>query len=180
VPGIGCGTLIAPVLARLDGINGVLESRVEATGRHFVIRSEPMTDIDDLAKRVIEVLGPGSVRLDPPWDATAVTGYGLGELWMTAATTRALSFIEARILSVHRAARAAHVANLDAATTLELQESLYRELVVEFERVHDQGGSTDRAWWVRPFADAFERAVAALPAITATKRGVVRLSLLAA
>ncbi len=147
------------MLARIDAIDGVIEARVEVTGRHFVVRFTPGADVDALSALVLQALGPGSVRVDPPWNASELGSYGRGELWLCHATIRTLSLIEARIAAVQMGSTAAKAAGLDSREAFVLQEALHQELVAEFEKIHDAGGDPPPQWWIPGFKAAIARAL---------------------
>jgi len=161
------------VLARLDALEGVEQARVEVTGRHFVVRIAPDADLAELSSRALSILGPDSRLLAPPWSDSEVAAHGRGELWLASDMARTLSLIEARMLASSLGAAAARAARLGAQAAYELHEILHQELVAAFEQVHDRGGTTDKSWWVRGFAAAFERVTSRLTDLTPAQIGAI-------
>jgi hypothetical protein len=56
VEGVGCGHLLAPILAQIDGIEGVARSYTNWTGSELRVTIAPSADRDAVAKRVHDFL----------------------------------------------------------------------------------------------------------------------------
>ncbi len=145
------------MLARLNAISGVACSHVDATGQHFLIELGSEANDEKVSAQVVAVLGAGSQKLEAPWDEPHAAGWTRGELWLDSNNILTLSFLEARMLSARWSARAGKELGLPAEAVRELGEVLREELDREFERVHAQGGTSERTWYVRAFASAFDR-----------------------
>jgi hypothetical protein len=172
--------VLAPVLAQLSTIPGVREAHVELTGQFFIL--EPLSGRKAaLVERVLELLGPDSRLLDSPWQEEEIGSLGKAELWLSPDTIRNLSMLEARILADRWGSAAARSAGLDTAATFRLVWMLRRELNCEFNRVHAQGGVTDKKWYLQAFPGAFDRlAIRFEPHAKSSQVETVRKALLAA
>jgi len=145
------------VLARLNAISGVACSHVDPTGRHFLIELGSEADAEKVSVQVMTALGAGSQKLEAPWDEPQAAGWTHGELWLDSNNILMLSLLEARMLAARWSAKAGKELGLPGEAVQNLEEVIREELASEFERVHKQGGSSDRRWYVRPFASAFDR-----------------------
>lgn len=135
------------MLARLDALPGVVGSRVDCSGRTFLVQVE-----SDVEARILDILGDGAEREE-------VTGLDREELWFSHADLPKLSYMEARILARTTASRA----NLPPPQERILERAIRRELFRIFDDIHAQGGSTDPLWYVSPFDQAYSRALLDLP-----------------
>jgi hypothetical protein len=124
VAGLGRGTALAPVLARLDLVPGVRRSSVDAAGRHFVLSLEPDADEVAVIAGAQSILRGAARRLEPRAAARQVAARVRGDPWFAADEVRALSYVEARILAARTAARLADDAELEP-----LEEEALGELV---------------------------------------------------
>jgi hypothetical protein len=147
------------VLARLSTLAGVTAVHVDVTGQAFVITASATADRDVLAADAARILGPESYRLEKDWAAWETPGSLNDGTWISSASIRQLSLLEARILSTRWGAAAAKRASLGRIAADHLTLSLRSELVAEFERIHAGGGVTDRNWFKRVFPSAFQRAL---------------------
>lgn len=91
---------------------------------------------------------------------------------------RGLSLLEARILAVNWARSAAAESGLPDDPASHLTNLLRVELVKELDRVHAEGGTSDRNWYKSAFPAAFERAVAGIKMISPLQANSLRASLL--
>jgi len=133
------------VLARLSSITGALSARVDVTGRTFEIDLAGSDDCEPVVAEVEDLLGPGSRRLREPWCSAETERFdGDGDLWLDSASIRRLSLIEARMLSSNWGTSVARAAGLDRECADHLMMVMRRELVDEFDRVHEAGGTADR------------------------------------
>ncbi len=123
------------MLARLDGIAGVAESRVDWTGRRFLVALETGAPEDEVATAVAEALG-GATVLDEDDERAAVEAFRRGEAWMGAGETLRLSRHEAHVLAERHGGEAAQELGLAAPTRQELIALVERELLRAFEDVH--------------------------------------------
>lgn len=128
------------MLASLDEVDGVLESRVDWTGRRFLLKLGPEVPADTVASRADEALGGGSRRLDPEAERQATDSFLRGtETWMRAGETLKLSRTEARILAERYGREAAASAGLDEQQTQNLTGIMEAEVAAVFERIHADG-----------------------------------------
>ena len=131
---------MAPVLASLDKVPGVLESRVDWTGRRFLLKINPEVPADTVASSADEALGGGSRRLDPEAESRAATSFFRGtETWMRAGETLKLSRTEASVLAQRYGTEAADSAGLDEQQARKLIGIMESEVAAAFERIHAQG-----------------------------------------
>ena len=132
------------MLARLDEIPGVSESRVDWTGRRFLLHLEPGAKEERVAEAAEDALGEGAHTLDEEGTRAALEALRKGEAWMRAGETLRLSRHEAGVLAKRYGEEAAQEIDLDEAATRKLVELFERELNVAFERTHarrDGGGA---------------------------------------
>jgi hypothetical protein len=132
------------VLARLDEIPGVSESRVDWTGRRFLLQLEPSAREERVAEAAEDTLGEGAYTLDESGTRAALEAMRKGEAWMRAGETLRLSRHEAGVLAQRHGEEAALEIDLDQVATRKLVELFERELNVAFERTHagrDGGGA---------------------------------------
>jgi hypothetical protein len=166
------------VLARLNQIPGVATAQVDATGQHFVIlpteEADPAVTID----QVLQILGTNSRFLEDPGLENVVVGFDPGEIWMGADNIRGLSLLEARILAANWARSATTESGLPDALASHLADLLRVELVKELDRVHAEGGTSERNWYKRAFPAAFERAIAGMEMISPAQADSLRECLL--
>lgn len=152
---------MAPVLAQLDELDGVRESRVDWTGRRFLLTLAPGAQVERVAQSADEALDGDTRVLRDPAASQAIASYLRGEQrWMRAGETRELSRAEARILAVRHGEEAAREADFTAAQTAKFVAVLEGEIAAAFERIHAQGrglpgnfGATYR----QVLADALEK-----------------------
>jgi hypothetical protein len=124
------------VLARLDKTPGVRESRVDWTGRHFLLKLDPGADVGAVTRAAAAVLGAEARRVDADVEMAHVERYRRGEPWMRAGETRRLSAEEAGALAKRFAAGASRKAALSGEEARRLEEVLREEIGAAFERVH--------------------------------------------
>ena len=131
---------MAPVLASLDKVTGVLESRVDWTGRRFLLKIDTEVSADTVASRANEAIGGDSRRLDPEAESQATASFLRGtETWMRSGETLKLSRTEARVLAERYGKEAADGAGLDEPQTEKLIGIMEREVAAAFERIHADG-----------------------------------------
>jgi hypothetical protein len=129
-------------LARLDGIPGVAESRVDRSGRRFLLTLEPGADEVSVARVARTALGGASV-LPRDAEAAALASRSSGDLWVTAAESIRLSIEEARVLAVRFGEEAALELGLTAEKTRRLVALVEREVAAAFERFHGRGDALE-------------------------------------
>lgn len=136
---------MAPVLALLDDVPGVAESRVDWTGRRFLLRLDPDAQVATVVAQADEALGGDSRRLDSREASEAASAYLRGEThlrgerWMRAGETLDLSREEAHVLAERYSEEAAHDAGLDPRQMEQLVSVLESEIAAAFERIHAEG-----------------------------------------
>jgi hypothetical protein len=135
VRGIGCGSLLAPVLERLDQVGGVQASAANYTGTMVRIWVAAGTDRDKVAEEVRKVLAENESK------PVALAGDELRraldrEEWREAGRIWELSAIEFRTLVPHRIRAFARAEKLDQKTA----DKLVRSAVDQLERVSKEAG----------------------------------------
>jgi hypothetical protein len=166
------------VLAQLDAIPGVASASVDVTGRHFILTMQSKADPSRIRGEILKVLGTDAKQLEDPRFAEITPGGGEEELWLDSRNIRKLSLLEARMLSNRWGVAAAAAAGLDPDTAVYLCECLRSEFVREFDRVRNQGGTSDRNWYVQSFPEVFDRAIVRLGKIPPAQAAALRASLL--
>jgi hypothetical protein len=127
------------VLAQLDEIPGVRASRVDWTGRRFLLELEPDTSSSKIAEAAASALGDGAVVLDADATRAAVADFSSGEAWMRAGETLQLSRHEAHVLARRHGEEAARAIGLSEGATKKLVALFEAELDRAFERTHAAG-----------------------------------------
>jgi hypothetical protein len=154
------------VLARLDAISGVGESRCEASGRLFLLVLADGADEARVVADAIAALRGRAARLDPAAATAQLEARPRGDPWFSAGEIRALSYLEARVVAASTAARIAGAAALASGAHESLAEALRVELFAAIERVHAAGGRESSGWfyleWPAIAAAAATRAGGAL------------------
>jgi len=124
------------VLARLDGIDGVAESRVDWTGKRFLLTLEDGARTDRVAGQAADALGEGARVLDRDALRAVLESRGRGEAWMRADETLRLSRFEAGVLARRFGGEAAREIGLDEPSTRRLVALFEAELERAFEQAH--------------------------------------------
>ncbi|HKS16400.1 MAG TPA: hypothetical protein VJU16_03755 [Planctomycetota bacterium] len=137
--GLGCGSRLAPALARLDQLPGVVESRTDWEGRHVLIRLAPDATVDDVVIRATRILGTGSRRLAGAAESGQLASFRRGDPWMRSAETIRLSHHEASVLGARFARSASDRAGLDDGQRRKLEAILTEEIGKLFEWMHASG-----------------------------------------
>ncbi len=136
--GLGCGLLLAPMLADLDRVDGVVESRTSWDGRLFELRLAPGADPERVARDAAVVVGGNPLRVDAAREGR--------ERWFNSAGTVDLSRHEAGVLAARFAAELEAEVLVNPATAGQVEEILREELTLAFERAHAAGGGLERLW----------------------------------
>ncbi|GAO03687.1 hypothetical protein [Anaeromyxobacter sp. PSR-1] len=171
------------MLARLDAIPGVRESRADASGRHFLLELRPGADRAAAVEAACAALGARARPLEPEEAAAQLEARGRGDPWYAAADTLALCYLEARVLAANAGPAAARAAGLDAAAGDAVCEAARAVLFQVMERVHGEGGRPSSGWFYEEWpaiADAIaERSARLLPALDADAAARLRRAIAA-
>lgn len=124
------------MLVRLDEIPGVEASRVDWTGRRFLLTLQPGSDPDVVAERAAGALGADTLILDDAETLACVDAYRDGEAWMRSGQTLQLSRHEAKVLAERFGGEAAEELGLSPDETRKLVDLFEAELTRTFERRH--------------------------------------------
>lgn len=124
------------MLARLDEIPGVAESRVDWTGTRFLLTLEGKAAIDQVGEEAAGTLGEGARLLDGNEVREVLESYRKGEKWMRAGETLQLSRFEAGVLAKRYGNEAAAEIGLDEEGTRKLVALFEQELSRAFDRTH--------------------------------------------
>jgi hypothetical protein len=128
------------VLARLDEIPGVRASRVDWTGRRFLIELDPGASGSTIAAEAERTLGDGAELLGDGDTRSAVADFERGEAWMRSGETLQLSHREARVLAERYGDEAARSIGMNESSTRKLVALFESELDRAFERTHAARG----------------------------------------
>jgi hypothetical protein len=157
------------VLARLDAIPGVRESRADASYRHFLLELRPGADRAAAAAAACAALGERARLLGPAEAAAQLEARGRGDPWYAAADTLALCYLEARVLAANAGPAAARAAGLDPGAADAVCEAARSVLFEVMERVHGEGGRPSSGWfyeeWPAIAATIADRAAGLLPGL---------------
>jgi len=124
------------VLARLDEIPGVAESRVDWTGMRFLLTLEGSASMDQVGAEAASTLGEGARLLDGDEVRGVLDSYRKGETWMRAGETLKLSRFEAGVLAKRYGNEAAAKIGLGEEATRKLVALFEQELNRAFDRTH--------------------------------------------
>lgn len=124
------------MLARLDGIPGVAQSRVDWSGRRFLLTLEGTASRGLVETEASSALGEGARLLDDVETREVLVSYRKGEAWMRAGETLQLSRFEAGILAKRYADEVAGELGLDEPRAGKLAVVFQKELERAFERTH--------------------------------------------
>jgi hypothetical protein len=124
------------VLARIDDVAGVRESRVDWSGKRFLVLVESGADHATVAGNVSAALSGAHVVDDDATVRQVLRSYRAGDPWMRAGETLRLSKQEAAVLGERHGMAAAAEGGLDEARTRQLAGVFTREFEVAFERFH--------------------------------------------
>ncbi len=138
--------MLAPVLARLDGIAGVRESRVDASGRYFVLALGPEADDAAVIGDAQSVLRGAARRLDAPAAERQLVARARGDPWFAASEVHALSYVEARIVAARTTASITVGARLSRAAHEAFARLVRTVLFKAVERAHAEGGRDSTNW----------------------------------
>lgn len=127
------------MLAQLDRLTGVDESRVDWEGKCILIRLSPGAQAKDVAARAAAILGPGTARFDAATEAERIASFRQGESWMRSGETIRLSRYEAGVLGKRFARDVAGPAGWTGEMTKRLETILTEEIGDLFERMHASG-----------------------------------------
>ena len=147
--GLGCGLAIAPVLEKIDALEGVAGSSTSWDGRTFRIEVEPGADPELVGREAAALLEGEACCVVPARGKAASEG---PEKWFDAEETVALSRHEASVIAADFAAKVAAEVPLESATAERLHAVLLEELELAFERAHAAGGGVHRLWEQLPSA----------------------------
>jgi hypothetical protein len=124
------------VLARLDEVAGVTESRVDWSGTRILVLTESGANRAAVASDVAAALSGARHVDDYRTVQQVLASYRAGEPWMRAGETLRLSRHEAAVLGEQHGGRAAAEAHLDETATRRLVAAFTREFEQAFERIH--------------------------------------------
>jgi hypothetical protein len=159
--------VLAPVLARLDAIPGVVAARVDSSGRFFWLQVEDAAEAASVTALAFGVLGKGARSLAAAQTEAQLAARRNGDPWLTAAEVMTLSFVESRILSVRLASEVEHQTGATPEQREEVAEAIRLELFATMERVHSEGGRRSGGWiyeeWPAIAAAIVERCAATMP-----------------
>lgn len=163
VKGVGCGSMLAPVLARIDRVDGVSRSFTNWTGTRLRISAAPGADRTIVADRVGSLLsadGRKPVRVDGIEFTQALER----EDWHSAARLVDLSSYEFRTIAKRRLAAFAGAERLDSRQReklLGLVDQLWERSAEGLDQPGSEDGAYGKYWRARldQFIGAFaERA----------------------
>jgi hypothetical protein len=167
------------VLARLDGIPGVAESRVEATGRIFAIALSDGADERAVLAAAAEAFRVTPRRLDAAEAAAQLAARAAGDPWYARSEVPALCYVESRMLASRGARSVAPAAGLDREEARRLEDAMRQELFAAMQRVLSEGGRDSTDWFYEewpPLAAAIARRLAAFVAPERLERAAAALA----
>ena len=131
------------MLAQLDTIPGIAESRVDWEGKHVLIRLASGASAGRVLERATPILGEGAARLGRAAEGERIASFRRGDPWMRSAETVRLSQHEARVLGASLSKGAAEKAGLNDDQAGRIRSILTEEITLLFERMHASGTRPD-------------------------------------
>lgn len=135
------------MLARLDAVPGVWESRADASGRLFLLELAPEADREAVLAGARAALGERGRLLDGAAAEAQLAARRRGDPWYAHRDTLGLCYLEARVLSVRVGAAAGSAAGLDPQQVEDVTEAARAVLFEVMERVHGEGGRPSSGWF---------------------------------
>jgi hypothetical protein len=164
--------VLAPVLARLSEVPGVIDARVECSGTHFLLTARDAGALEQASPLVHALLGPRAERLGPVESAAQLAARARGEPWYSKHDIRGLSYVEGRILATRFSDAVAATLPLERAAAARIHEAVRLELFAALDHAHDTGGRASTGWfWVEwpRIVEAIEARLHDLPAALRTR-----------
>lgn len=137
------------MLARLDGIDGVVESRVEATGRVFLLALAEGADEGAVLAAATEAFRGAPRRLDGDAAAAQLAARAAGDPWFSRAEVPALCYLESRLVASRGADAVAAAAGLSREEREKLDDVLRDVLFAITACVLAEGGRESSGWFNR-------------------------------
>jgi hypothetical protein len=151
VEGVGCGSMLAPVLARIDRVEGVSRGFCNWTGTRLRISAAPGSDRNNVAERVQALLageGHEPVRAEGKEFIEALQG----EDWHSADRLVDLSSYEFRTIAKRRIAALADAEGLDPGRRerlMSLADQLWDRSAEGLDRPGSDPGAYGQYWRAR-------------------------------
>jgi mercuric ion transport protein len=151
VKGVGCGSMLAPVLSRMDRVPGVSHSFSNWTGTRLRISAAPGADRDAVAERVQSSLS-GDGRQPIRLDENQLTQVLQTEDWHSAAALVDLSSYEFRTIAKWRLAAFADAEQFDfdrRDKLLKLVDQLWERSAQGLDQPGSEAGAYSQYWHAR-------------------------------
>ncbi|HYG68254.1 MAG TPA: hypothetical protein VD838_11360 [Anaeromyxobacteraceae bacterium] len=162
--------MLAPVLARLSDIPGVIDVRVECSGTFFLVTGRDAAALEAVLPRVRAVLGERAERLGASERSAQLAGRARGERWFSRDDIRGLSYVEGRILATRFSDAIAAAVPLERAIAERVHEAIRRELFAALDHAHDTGGRASTGWFWKEWPRIVEAIGARLDDVPAALR----------
>jgi hypothetical protein len=127
----------------MDGLDGIVESRVDWTGRRFVLSLRAGAHRTRIVDQALALLGDDARELESEDSRAVLEAHRRREGWLRAAETIRQSRVEASVLAQQFGGDAADELELDAAGARVIVEVFEREFAAAFERTHARLGLVD-------------------------------------
>ena len=150
--------MLAPVLARLRRLPGIVDARVECSGTFFALSLAEPAESEAVLPMVLDVLGPDSRLLASEEARGQLEARPRGEIWFSEEQIRGLSYVEGRIIASRALAAAAEGLSLGEPETGRIREAVRVEVFTAIDRVHDEGGRCSSAWFAEEWPHIVARA----------------------
>jgi hypothetical protein len=139
--------VLAPVLARLSELPGVIDARVECSGTYFLVTACDAAALERALPLVHERLGSRAEPLGPGERAAQLAARARGERWYSRHDIRGLSYVEGRILATRFSDAVAATLLLEQAAAVRIHDAIRLELFVALDHAHDTGGRASTGWF---------------------------------
>jgi hypothetical protein len=148
------------VLARLRGIPGAIDARVECSGQLFLLELEHGADPEAAFASARDVLGARAQRIPDTVAAVHLEARARGEPWFSPDDIRGLSYIEGRVLASRIGDAVLRRVPLERPQAELLRDAVLVQIRAALDRVHDEGGRSSSAWFDAAWPEIAERIVA--------------------
>ena len=171
--------MLAPVLARLAGIPGIEDARVECSGTYFLVAAADAAALERALPAIRDVLGASARRVEGAAREAQLARRPRGEPWFSRDDIRALSYVEGRVLAARMGDAVAAAVPLDAVAAERVLEAARAEIFAALDAAHDAGGEPETGWFWEEWPRIVERVSARLEDTLQGRTPAIREALLA-
>jgi hypothetical protein len=149
--------VLAPVLARLCEIPGVIDARVECSGTYFLVTGDDPAALERALPAIRAVLGQSARWVDGLDRERQLAARSRGELWFSSGDIRGLSYVEGRVLAARMLDGVAESIPLPPPQAEQVLEAVRAEIFAALEHAHDTGGRSSSGWFWEVWPSTVDR-----------------------